>query len=338
MDFLCPSCQKMLTVPDQYAGTLMKCPLCANTFQAPALPTAAAPPPPPPPPPPPRDVYTPPEEVAVAAAPSAQPARAPAAATPGASTAPLPPPSTGDYTGGFSVPFRYEVFQYIAPVCVVVVFFLMLFFPWLGLYPGGYGVYEQGVWRAAAGWIPSGDADSSEGRWKKLKDDAKLPAAVIAKPEDGVDRSPALILYLLVFFPALIVTVGAAVLPHLEGQTRLHPTVTQLQPWRWALAAGLCLLALLLLLLPLLFGFPLENRITTDVDDMFKTGDIAKVADSAQTKAMARGAILGFQQLHYTVWLKLTVFLMIVAAAAAGLTFWLERRAQKPVPRLDFRL
>src|SRR5438034_1070971 len=67
MELLCPSCQKKLTIPDQYAGQLMKCPLCTQTFTAPALPPtpgpAMAPPPPPPihleplppmPPPPPR--------------------------------------------------------------------------------------------------------------------------------------------------------------------------------------------------------------------------------------------------------------------------------------------
>ena len=47
MDFRCPSCQKDLTVPDEYAGQLMKCPLCQNTFQAPALPPPVAPAPPP---------------------------------------------------------------------------------------------------------------------------------------------------------------------------------------------------------------------------------------------------------------------------------------------------
>jgi len=34
MNLLCPNCQKMLTVPEQYAGQLMKCPLCAGTFNA----------------------------------------------------------------------------------------------------------------------------------------------------------------------------------------------------------------------------------------------------------------------------------------------------------------
>src|SRR5690242_15582638 len=39
MNLLCPNCQKMLTVPEQYAGQLMKCPLCSGTFTVPALPS-----------------------------------------------------------------------------------------------------------------------------------------------------------------------------------------------------------------------------------------------------------------------------------------------------------
>ena len=42
MNLQCPSCQKMLQVPEQYAGQLMKCPLCGGTFTLPALPAAAS--------------------------------------------------------------------------------------------------------------------------------------------------------------------------------------------------------------------------------------------------------------------------------------------------------
>ena len=38
MNLLCPNCQKPLTVPEQYAGQPMRCPLCAGTFTVPALP------------------------------------------------------------------------------------------------------------------------------------------------------------------------------------------------------------------------------------------------------------------------------------------------------------
>jgi len=43
MELLCPNCQKKLTVPEQYAGQLMRCPLCQGTFTVPALPLAVAP-------------------------------------------------------------------------------------------------------------------------------------------------------------------------------------------------------------------------------------------------------------------------------------------------------
>lgn len=42
MNLLCPNCQKMLTVPDHFAGQLMKCPLCDTTFTAPVLPAGTA--------------------------------------------------------------------------------------------------------------------------------------------------------------------------------------------------------------------------------------------------------------------------------------------------------
>src|SRR6516225_9539516 len=44
MNLLCPGCQKMITVPEQYAGQTMKCPLCSHLFPAPVLPPANPPP------------------------------------------------------------------------------------------------------------------------------------------------------------------------------------------------------------------------------------------------------------------------------------------------------
>src|SRR5262249_54139783 len=42
MNLLCPNCQKMLQVPEQYAGQQMKCPLCTGAFTVPALPQMPA--------------------------------------------------------------------------------------------------------------------------------------------------------------------------------------------------------------------------------------------------------------------------------------------------------
>src|SRR5262245_23353908 len=106
MDFLCPSCQKMLTVPDQYAGTKMKCPLCAATFTAPSLPSPAssAPGGPGPFPPP-------------ASAPSPTAAPLPPPMTP---APPAPPPSPGEYRHGFALALEPRVVQWFAPAALVL--------------------------------------------------------------------------------------------------------------------------------------------------------------------------------------------------------------------------
>src|SRR5437899_1233357 len=40
MKLLCPNCQREITVPDQFAGQQMRCPICTQVFTAPALPSA----------------------------------------------------------------------------------------------------------------------------------------------------------------------------------------------------------------------------------------------------------------------------------------------------------
>lgn len=37
MELICPNCQQRLSIAEQYAGQLMKCPRCAGTFTAPTL-------------------------------------------------------------------------------------------------------------------------------------------------------------------------------------------------------------------------------------------------------------------------------------------------------------
>jgi hypothetical protein len=38
MDLQCPGCQRRLTIGDQFAGQMIKCPVCGGMFLAPALP------------------------------------------------------------------------------------------------------------------------------------------------------------------------------------------------------------------------------------------------------------------------------------------------------------
>jgi hypothetical protein len=120
MDFRCPNCQKDLTVPDEYAGQLMKCPLCQNTFQAPALPPPVAPSSPPSP----QGTYG----VITEPAPPAPPPEAPRRKK---ETPATPPPSvpTGDYVHTRTIWISPRCVPWVAPV-VLMLAFLFTFFTW----------------------------------------------------------------------------------------------------------------------------------------------------------------------------------------------------------------
>src|SRR5262245_7013455 len=153
MNLLCPNCGKMLTVPEQYAGQLMKCPLCSGTFTVPALPPGGAldaPAPPSAPPAPafqqsaPSDPYHPQQSS------SPQPAfdagGRGGAGEPAFPTSPPPPPqqavsqtggpglpsesvTPGEYTGGWQLRTNLKILQWVPAVALLLVFFIQ-FFPW----------------------------------------------------------------------------------------------------------------------------------------------------------------------------------------------------------------
>lgn len=123
MDFRCPSCQKDLTVPDEYAGQLMKCPLCQNTFQAPALPPPVAPSPPP----------SGPGTYSVEPPPPAPPPEAPRKKKEKEKEAPAAPPPppvpTGDYAHTRTLWISPRVVPWVAPAALLIAF-LLTFFSW----------------------------------------------------------------------------------------------------------------------------------------------------------------------------------------------------------------
>jgi hypothetical protein len=129
----------MLTVPEQYAGQPMKCPLCNGTFTVPSLPAAVP-------------------EPAVAAASetySLQHERVPPPATsstgnsvaspepvaaPPVATSPAPS-APGEYHHGFTLRVNPRVVPWLAPVGLLLVF-VMMFFSWV---PGfSWNAWEWG--------------------------------------------------------------------------------------------------------------------------------------------------------------------------------------------------
>src|SRR6266700_1928412 len=127
MNLLCPNCGKMLTVPEQYAGQLMKCPLCSGTFTVPALPPSGGG----------LDAPAPPSsapEPAFQAAPPEPPAPPPLVPQSGGPIMPPPSPrpvTAGDYHRHFLIPANEKILQWVTPAALLLVFILQ-FFPWIG--------------------------------------------------------------------------------------------------------------------------------------------------------------------------------------------------------------
>src|SRR5947209_7552603 len=119
MNLLCPNCQKPLTVPEQYAGQPMRCPLCQGTFTVPA----------PPAPPPPLDFGLPPGPSSVTGAPP-PPSGPPPTYTEDHPSFPAAPTPEG-YQRKYTVWFSPRVLQYVAPVALFLVF-VLTFFAWTG--------------------------------------------------------------------------------------------------------------------------------------------------------------------------------------------------------------
>lgn len=322
MNLLCPNCQKTLTVPEQFAGQLMKCPLCSGTFTVPALPPAGEPAPAEP-----SEPSRPAAESAPAfAAPPlsspepafsapAEPAFKTASPTPAAATASSGPRQV-------SLHLREGYLKWIPPAALLIVFVLH-FFPWLGIYPGGVPAVTQNAWGAAFNLTPYTDPD--------MKELFSLPAEV----EKNLTVSPLILFYL---FPTFLVTLAFTLFVTLQpiANFKVPPQVQQLLPWKYAILAGLNALLLLFLVLQLLLNFSLESAYTDLVYKKYESQAAGSKTHELKKVEAERGMEL--QKLRRTVWLRLSFVLHLLAAGAAGLVYWLEKRGpDAPTPVLEWR-
>jgi predicted Zn finger-like uncharacterized protein len=239
MNLLCPNCQKMIQVSEQYAGQDVRCPLCNATFTVPVLPPATATPvtsaaPAPtaatvatPGAPPEPDVYSlgPPEAAPRA---SALAREEPKAAEPKRAEPKPPPPPFAD---GVALPQLTPGYQHIysiwvsprvlkwLPLAALALVFLSMFSTWI---------------------VFIGQPDERLTGWQLARGNA------------------AGLLYVVLFALGLLLSVAAAVLPNVPPE-RLHPTVPQLLPWSSAIVGGVTVFAFLFLMLSFASGYNAEN-------------------------------------------------------------------------------
>jgi hypothetical protein len=340
MNLLCPNCQKMLTVPEHAAGQQMGCPLCNGKFTVPNAPppVVSEPPPPPPAPPspqPPTETYSLAPEPAFSAPPKPAPPPEPAfTSTPApkpasTSTASTPTPSTpGGYTTTVHLTPKEHVLQWVPVACVVVIFFLT-FFPWVRVAPGDVPAVWQNAWQAAFGGY------STDPDLQKHYTVTKSTAERVGN-EPGID--PLCLFYLLFFLATLVFSALIVAQPYFKlPWPKPQQTLDQLMPYRRTILAGLNAVLLLFLGLQLLLNFSLESRFKAWVEEqptVKATGELK--TEQKKERDVQRGMYLSW--LQRSVWLWLVFWLHVLATAAAGLVYWMERRgASKPPPYLELR-
>ena len=361
MNLVCPHCQKLVTVPDQNAGQMASCPSCNQTFLVPSLPQMAAlpplepdlpvdisltPEPPPPerpklqpsghpedqegaykmtsePPPRPKPLFSTHESEEISSA-AARPAQASAGARPGASTfstssPAVPPPGGYGHTRSLALNPRA-----LPPFVIITValLFLMLFFPWTGVYPGGYGIYTQSGWQTFYGGL--------------ARDPVGIEALGASKPiDDGVGGNWLMFFYFLLLLIALLLVLAPLVVTH--GTLKLPPIVQQYWSWRLAALGTSLAIAFVIVLAQNWIGFGVEKAVAGHVDTALESERAAATTPEKQeVYNIHRGMEIGRYGLQRTAWHRLAMLLQILALVGVCLEIWLERRGPRPLPRADF--
>jgi hypothetical protein len=243
----------------------------------------------------------------------------PPGSAPRPTAAPEPAPSlAGERTAGF--PLSANVLGWVPAACFTLVF-LLTFFTWVGMYPGGYRAYTQNGWEAAFGSL-----DSNNFAEEFLKLEKELAA-----------RTPWNLLLVPFLFGLLLLLAAAWAERALRDPDRVPvPAVAQFWRYRFAALAGLAALLFGLLAFQSRIGFGLETAVRRMVAEKFD-GELQSADTSAakQKVAVREGREIASFQLHTTSWLALAMAALLVGVATAALKFWLDTRGTKPPPRVS---
>jgi hypothetical protein len=368
MELLCPNCQQKLTIPDQYAGQLMKCPLCNGTFTAPALPSMQVAPGTPPTPPS-KPPSQPPSQ-----RPSAPPAPPPAPAGPSSweqahvqpgapPMAPAAPPEEyqayappadmsammGEHRHRLAIWLSPKVLQWF-PVGALLIIFILTFFTWVRFGPGGVSQVTQSGWQAAFGSSTLSDEFKEE--WKEkaaFEERFKKDGRPSREDEDRLTQkdfeepgvSVLLIIYLIFLILTVLLVIAVAVLGLLAQQLPLG--MQGLMSFRWIIAGGVALLGFLLLALQLLLGFSLENKVMGEVnkqiekrrEQMSKGGEMPAEMRRREERRIEQMRTIVSDGLRRSGWLRTVFWLHLLTVLCAALLFLTDLRRGKPAPRID---
>jgi hypothetical protein len=223
------------------------------------------------------------------------------------------------------------VLAWIPAVCLTLIL-LLTFFPWVGSYVGSTAVYSQNAWRALAGMpyvnLQLEDAMKAERAW---------PTDVLNRVQKNWELLP----YILALLLALTIAWAERLVASLD-RSRMPPQlrwVTSIWPYRIPIVAGLATVTLLLLLIQMASGFGLERAAERVVSEKFAAERAQNASDPAKLVRISykEQEELARFKLEHTTWLYLALLLNILVVLAMIVRAWLDRRGNKPPPRIVFQ-
>jgi hypothetical protein len=229
MDLFCPHCTRRVSIPDDKAGQVMSCPLCAKQFMAPSLAPAPVAPKPPPPSPPPMP-SAPVETYGMGPAPvmpttiTQPPTSMPSAPEPAPTAPPSPPAPPGEYSRSSTCTLTGAWLVFVPTACVLLIF-LLSFFTWHSPIPQDAKADE-----------PAKTGAPALGLWG---------LSFVPQKSDEVKQAHFLAYTILMLFP----TGGLVFVALLFAKIPLPPQLAPVLPWKNLPVALLLLLTFLLLCL-----------------------------------------------------------------------------------------
>jgi hypothetical protein len=229
----------------------------------------------------------------------------------------------GEYAGGVGFTLNPAWLAWVPLGCLVVAFILS-FFTWAKLAPGGYTVLTQSGWEAAF--------REHDGVVYELKEWKELESSL----RDRMSYDLFLIPYMLLLIPLVLLAVLERV--YKPGSTKLPGPllwVPQVWPYFLYLLAGLSLLLLVLLSVASLRGFSMERAVSElalakyqpELDKNLAGSDLKKVNIQIGQEAAKFGP-------RQTSWVNLLLLLHVLTVLALLARIWLNTRSAKPHPRV----
>jgi hypothetical protein len=233
------------------------------------------------------------------------------------------------YTRTVGITLRPGVFAWVPVVCFTLIL-LLTPFTWVASYVAGHPVYAQGAWGSL--W---GTASRDFRLEEYARKEAGWPADVLNKVTSDW---PLMLPYLLLLILAAAVAWAERTVTNVD-RTRLPRKagfVADAWPYRAPILAGLALATVVLLFGQSARGFGLERALRQAVAERFapareQAKGNAAALDEIEFKA---GEELNKFNLERSPWFELAVGLHLIVVLAMAVQFWLDRRGNRPPPRL----